>query len=56
VLIHWGVCAAWAEPLMEQPALRDAYRLLTYHAPASPAAARSKGRSRSPITPRTARR
>jgi len=31
VLIHWGVSAAWAEPLMEEPALADRYRLLRYH-------------------------
>jgi pimeloyl-ACP methyl ester carboxylesterase len=31
VLIHWGVCAAWAEPLMDEPALGDRYRLLRYH-------------------------
>lgn len=31
VLIHWGLCAAWAEPLMDEPALADGYRLLRYH-------------------------
>jgi pimeloyl-ACP methyl ester carboxylesterase len=31
VLIHWGVSAAWAEPLMEEPALVDRHRLLKYH-------------------------
>ena len=31
VLIHWGVCAAWAQPLMEEAALADRYRLLSYH-------------------------
>jgi pimeloyl-ACP methyl ester carboxylesterase len=31
VLIHWGICAAWAEPLMNEPALADHYRLLRYH-------------------------
>lgn len=31
VLIHWGVSAAWAEPLMEQPALASRHRLLRYH-------------------------
>jgi pimeloyl-ACP methyl ester carboxylesterase len=31
VLIHWGVSAAWAEPLMDEPALADRYRLLAYH-------------------------
>ena len=29
VLIHWGVCAAWAGPLLDAPALRS-YRLLSY--------------------------
>jgi pimeloyl-ACP methyl ester carboxylesterase len=31
VLIHWGLCAAWAEPLMEEPVLADRYCLLNYH-------------------------
>jgi pimeloyl-ACP methyl ester carboxylesterase len=31
VLIHWGVGAAWAEPLSSEPALADCYRLLSYH-------------------------
>jgi pimeloyl-ACP methyl ester carboxylesterase len=31
VLIHWGVSATWAEPLMEQPVLADRYLLLRYH-------------------------
>jgi pimeloyl-ACP methyl ester carboxylesterase len=31
VLIHWGVSAAWAQPLMEEPALADRHRLLRYH-------------------------
>jgi pimeloyl-ACP methyl ester carboxylesterase len=31
VLIHWGVSATWAEPLLDEPALADAFRLLTYH-------------------------
>jgi pimeloyl-ACP methyl ester carboxylesterase len=31
VLIHWGLCAAWAEPLMDEPALADRYGLLRYH-------------------------
>jgi 3-oxoadipate enol-lactonase len=31
VLIHWGVSAAWAEPLMTEPALADRCRLLRYH-------------------------
>ena len=31
VLIHWGVSATWAEPLMDEPALAGRYRLLRYH-------------------------
>jgi pimeloyl-ACP methyl ester carboxylesterase len=31
VLIHWGVSAAWAEPLLEESPLADRYRLLNYH-------------------------
>ncbi len=31
VLIHWGVSATWAEPLLDEPALADRFRLLTYH-------------------------
>lgn len=31
VLIHWGICATWAEPLLNAPALRHGYRLLSYH-------------------------
>jgi pimeloyl-ACP methyl ester carboxylesterase len=31
VLIHWGLCAAWGEPLMDEPALSDVHRLLRYH-------------------------
>lgn len=30
VLIHWGVSAAWAEPLMGERALADGFRLLRY--------------------------
>ena len=30
VLLHWGTCAAWARPLLDAPALRDRYRLLSY--------------------------
>ena len=30
VLIHWGVCARWASPLLEAPAL-GGYRRLAYH-------------------------
>jgi pimeloyl-ACP methyl ester carboxylesterase len=31
VLIHWGVGATWAEPLLGQQALAGRYRLLSYH-------------------------
>ena len=31
VLIHWGVSAIWAAPLLDQPALAGRYRLLSYH-------------------------
>jgi pimeloyl-ACP methyl ester carboxylesterase len=31
VLIHWGLCAAWAEPLLDEPALADHHLLLRYH-------------------------
>ena len=31
VLIHWGVASAWAEPLLDEPALADAHQMLTYH-------------------------
>lgn len=31
VLIHWGISAAWAEPLMDEPTLADRCRLLNYH-------------------------
>ena len=31
VLIHWGVSATWAEPLLEEPALAGRHRLLSYH-------------------------
>ena len=30
VLIHWGVATAFAEPLLNEPALADSYQLLTY--------------------------
>jgi pimeloyl-ACP methyl ester carboxylesterase len=33
VLIHWGLCAAWAGPFIDAPALADHYRLLSYHRP-----------------------
>jgi len=31
VLLHWGVCANWAAPLLAAPALSERYRLLAYH-------------------------
>lgn len=31
VLVHAGVLADWFEPLLEEPALADHYRLLSYH-------------------------
>jgi pimeloyl-ACP methyl ester carboxylesterase len=31
VLIHWGLCAAWAKPFIDAPALADRFRLLSYH-------------------------
>jgi pimeloyl-ACP methyl ester carboxylesterase len=31
VLIHWGVASAFAEPLLNEPALADSHQLLTYH-------------------------
>jgi pimeloyl-ACP methyl ester carboxylesterase len=31
VLIHWGVSASWAGPLLAEPILAERYRLLRYH-------------------------
>ncbi len=31
VLIHWGLCAWWAEPLIDAPGFADRHRLLRYH-------------------------
>jgi pimeloyl-ACP methyl ester carboxylesterase len=31
VLIHWGLCAAWAKPFIDEPALAGHFRLLSYH-------------------------
>jgi pimeloyl-ACP methyl ester carboxylesterase len=31
VLIHWGVAATWAGPLLNEPALAETHRLLSYH-------------------------
>jgi pimeloyl-ACP methyl ester carboxylesterase len=30
VLIHWGLCAAWAQPLRDAPALSERHQLLSY--------------------------
>jgi pimeloyl-ACP methyl ester carboxylesterase len=43
VLIHWGLCAKWAEPLMGEPALADCYTLLRYHRAGFAASDRSRG-------------
>ena len=43
VLIHWGIGAAWAAPLLEQPALADHYRLLTYHRAGFAGSGRAEG-------------
>jgi hypothetical protein len=42
VLIHWGVSAAWAEPLLDQPGLADRFRLLNYHRAGSRQAAHAR--------------
>lgn len=31
MLIHAGVCADWFKPLLDEPALSDAYRVVSYH-------------------------
>ena len=31
VLVHWGVCATWADPFLDASALSERYRLLNYH-------------------------
>ena len=31
VVIHWGVSARWAEPLLAEPILAERYRVLRYH-------------------------
>jgi pimeloyl-ACP methyl ester carboxylesterase len=43
VLIHWGVSARWSEPLLEEPALADEYRLLSYHRAGFGGSSRIKG-------------
>jgi 3-oxoadipate enol-lactonase len=43
VLIHWGVSATWAEPLLSAPALADHHRLLSYHRTGFGGSSRSEG-------------
>ncbi|HET7668031.1 MAG TPA: alpha/beta hydrolase [Mycobacterium sp.] len=43
VLIHWGVSAGWAEPLIAQPILAEHYRLLRYHRVGFGASSRVEG-------------
>jgi pimeloyl-ACP methyl ester carboxylesterase len=43
VLIHWGVSATWAEPLIAQPILAERYRLLRYHRVGFGASSRVEG-------------
>jgi pimeloyl-ACP methyl ester carboxylesterase len=43
VLIHWGVASAFAEPLLNEPALAGSYRLLTYHRAGFGASSRIEG-------------
>lgn len=31
VLVHWGICATWAEPFFDASALSEGYLLLNYH-------------------------
>ena len=44
VLIHWGVAATWAEPLLDQPALTSRYQLLSYHRAGFAGSGRLQGR------------
>jgi pimeloyl-ACP methyl ester carboxylesterase len=44
VLIHWGVSSAWAEPLLDEPALANRFRLLNYHRAGFGASSRPTGR------------
>jgi 3-oxoadipate enol-lactonase len=43
VLIHWGVAATWAEPLLDQQALASRYQLLSYHRVGFAGSGRLKG-------------
>ena len=43
VLVHWGVSATWAEPLLDVPSLTDGYRLLSYHRAGFGASSRIEG-------------
>lgn len=43
VLVHAGVCADWFAPLLEQPALRDDHRVLSYHRAGYAGSERVKG-------------
>ena len=42
-LIHWGMAATWAEPLLDQQALASRYQLLSYHRPGFAGSGRLKG-------------
>jgi hypothetical protein len=54
VLIHWGLCAAWAEPLLAEPELAGGSRSCATTVPASAAATLLAGPSAWPVTRRTA--
>jgi hypothetical protein len=56
VLIHWGVGAGWAEPLLREPSLAAGTGCSTTTAPGSAAAGRWTARAAWTCTPRTARR
>jgi pimeloyl-ACP methyl ester carboxylesterase len=43
LLIHWGVSASWAEPLIAEPILAERYRLLRYHRAGFGASSRVEG-------------
>jgi pimeloyl-ACP methyl ester carboxylesterase len=46
VLVHWGISATWAEPLLEAPALSEGYLMLNYHRAGFAGSSRVRG----PIT------
>jgi pimeloyl-ACP methyl ester carboxylesterase len=54
VLIHWGVAATWAEPLLDQPSLAGRYQLLSYHRAGFAGSGQLKGPQPWPRTPPTA--